>query len=153
MFEVGSGTGRDAFWLRENGWNVQCSDASATFVALLRDTGIPAQQFNLLEDPFPEGSCSAVLANAVLLHFTRDEFRRAVRKVWEALPDGGVFAFTVKEGEGEGWSTAKMGEPRFFTYWGERDLGEAVRDAGFAHVDVEKVLRERGSRLWVVAHK
>jgi len=38
--------------------------------------------------------------------------------------DGGVVAFTVKEGDGAEWSTAKLGLPRHFAYWRE----PAVRD-------------------------
>jgi len=30
---------------------------------------------------------------------------------------GGLLAFTVKEGDGSGWSEHKLGLPRHFTYW------------------------------------
>lgn len=69
IFEIGSGTGRDADYLSEFGVNVACSDATPEFVKRLIESGHNAVPFNALNEPqFPEGF-NGYLANAVFLHF------------------------------------------------------------------------------------
>lgn len=52
---------------------------------------------------------------------------------------GGVLGLTLKEGDGEAWTTERLDLPRWFVYWREPDLRHALTNAGwvvesFAHV-------------------
>lgn len=62
-----------------------------------------------------------VYASAVFLHFTSDELAAVLVRLAEAVEPGGWLAFTVKEGDGQAWSTEKIGQ-RFFQYWREPPL-------------------------------
>jgi len=63
------------------------------------------------------GPYDAVLADAVLLHVTREQFVDVLQRARHAVASGGVLAITLKEGDGEAWTEAKLGRPRHFTYW------------------------------------
>jgi hypothetical protein len=89
----------------------------------------------VLTDPVPAGY-QVILANAVFLHLTRPQLAGALRRLLAALGDDGRLAFTVKQGEGEGWSTEKLGVARYFCYWQPEPLHDLVITAGFASVQV-----------------
>lgn len=135
ILEFGSGFGRDAEYLAGLGYTVECSDASTEFVKLLQERGFDAKVLNAITDELPQG-LDFVFAHAFLLHFTRDEASRVIRKVFGALNPNGKFAFTLKQGEGEGWSEKKLGAPRFFCYWTEPQIREALESAGFGDVEI-----------------
>lgn len=120
VLELGSGSGRDADWLEQQGYSVTRTDASTAFVATLRAGGHAADLLNVLTDPLPTGN-GMVYASAVFVHFTSDELAAVLVRVAEAVEPGGWLAFTVKEGDGQAWSTEKIGQ-RFFQYWREPPL-------------------------------
>ena len=116
ILEFGSAFGRDAEYLQGMGYAVECTDATPSFVELLQQKGFNARQLNAITDDLPQG-LDLVLANAVLLHFTREET-------------------ALKEGDGETWSEAKLGVPRYFCYWTEEQISQYLSDAGFEDVEI-----------------
>lgn len=148
VLELGSGFGRDAAYLQGLGYQVQCTDATPAFVQELRSREFAASTLNAITDDLP-GALDVLLANAVLLHFTRVEFAAVLAKARCALRPGGRFAFTLKAGDGEEWSTEKLGVPRFFCYWREPQVRDAVAAVGFADVDIREVPRRTGDRDWL----
>ena len=139
ILEFGSAFGRDAEYFAGLGYAVECTDATPAFVDLLQQKGLDAKVLNTITDKLPQG-LDFVLANAVLLHFTRDEASdeasQVIKKVFDALNINGKFAFTLKQGEGEGWSEEKLGAPRFFCYWTEPQIREVLESAGFGDVEI-----------------
>jgi 2-polyprenyl-3-methyl-5-hydroxy-6-metoxy-1,4-benzoquinol methylase len=135
ILEFGSAFGRDAAYMQNMGYTVQCTDATQAFVDLLKQKGFDARLLNAITDNI-DGSYDFVLANAVLLHFTRKETAQVLKKVLNALNDGGTFAFTLKQGEGEKWSEEKLGAPRYFCYWTEEQVRQLLEDSGFSDVKV-----------------
>lgn len=153
ILELGSGFGRDAAYLQAQGYVVECSDATPAFVGLLRQRGFNVRQLNALTDEIPSG-VDVVLANAVLLHFTRDEVAHVASKVHKALKPGGTFAFSLKQGEGEGWSEAKLGVPRFFCYWDPHPIRNVLNVNGFKKVDIlDNRSTEHATWLQIIAKK
>jgi len=135
ILEFGSAFGRDATYLQNLGYKVECTDATQAFVDLLNQKGFNARQLNAITDDLG-GQYDFVLANAVLLHFTRDETKQVLQKVFDALSPGGTFAFTLKQGEGEKWSEDKLGAPRYFCFWTEDQIHQLVETTGFTDVKV-----------------
>lgn len=148
IFEIGSGTGRDASHLKQLGYNVQVSDVASSFVSMLTDGGWDALRFDVVKDEL-QGVWDMVFADAVLLHLTRDEFSLALDKVLARLEDNGRFAFTLKSGEGETYSSEKLGMPRFFCYWQASDVETRLKDAGYS----SWVVTEHPGWVHVVAYK
>ncbi len=135
IFEIGSGTGRDALYLQSLGYTVQCSDATEAFLSQLQQKNLDTKHFNVVTDTF-EQAYSLILADAVLLHLTLEQTKHALKKICQALERNGRFALTLKEGEGDGWTDRKIGLPRYFTYWTEEAIRQALQEAGFTKVDI-----------------
>ncbi len=143
IIEIGSGFGRDAKYIESCGFNVERTDATASFVAFLQEQGYPAHQFNILTDAFSM-QYDLVFANAVFLHFTPQELEKAFKKIHAALNNNGILAFSVKKGEGEEWTTAKLERPRYFCYWTSETLSQKLESTGFQIISIsedEKFIR------------
>lgn len=116
IFEVGSGSGRDASFIESLGYSVQRSDVADSFITYLQKNKHSVQKFDLLSDDFSDSPYDVIIANAVLLHFTRKEFLMSVQKISNSLSIGGKFIFCLQNGTGEEWKVNKGG-PRYFCYW------------------------------------
>lgn len=152
VLELGSAFGRDAAYMAALGVEPECTDAVPGFVDHLRHKGFNARLLNILTDDVDNGY-DLIIANAVLLHFTLEEFRLVLRKLKAALAEGGRLAFSLKAGEGEEWSDAKIGAPRFFRYWQPVAVRDELRQTGFTACTVELAHTERkhGDWLFVIA--
>jgi SAM-dependent methyltransferase len=139
VLELGSGPGIDADYLERGGVRVIRTDAAIAFVAMMRARGADAQRLDVRSDPLG-GPYDAVVANAVLLHLSPSQLRDALRRLRPTVPDGGPLAFTVKEGDGSRWSSAKIGHPRHFTYWQEESLRALLRESGWTIETLEHVV-------------
>jgi SAM-dependent methyltransferase len=150
VLELGSGPGWDAGYLESRGVRVTRSDATPHFVGLLRDAGHDALLMDVRSDDFG-GPYDGVLADAVLHHLTRPQFEAALRRCRAAVGDGGILGCTTKEGDGAGWTQEKIGLPRYFTYWREAPLREALARAGWTVVWLERPVRRNVPWLHVIA--
>lgn len=137
VLEIGSGGGRDALALEERGVRVRRTDVTPAFVDLLRGQGHEADLLDPLVDDLG-GPYDGVWANASLLHVDRADLPVALLRLAEATRPGGVLALSVKEGDGEVWSThGTISAPRRFVLWREPGLSEALAAARWAVDDVQ----------------
>jgi hypothetical protein len=116
----------------------------------VRSKGHDASLLDVRTDPFG-GPHDAVLANAVLLHLTPDELESALRRLRAAIRNGGPLAFTVKRGTGAGWSTEKLSRPRYFAYWQEPALRDALTKSGWTIHSLQHVESPTDEWLQVIA--
>lgn len=133
ILELGSAFGRDAAYLQGLGYSVECTDAVKAFVALLQEKRFNARRLNAITDELG-GPYDLILANAVLLHFTRTETTQVLKKVYAALAKQGTFAFSLKQGDGENWSDEKLGAPRYFCFWTEDQIRQLLEQIGFQDI-------------------
>lgn len=153
LIEFGSGPGRDARYIASRGYTLTCTDATESFLEILRAAGFAARKLNLLTDDI-EGSYDRAFANAVLLHFSPDELAGILKKVRSALTEDGQFGFTLKAGEGSAWSEGKLDMPRYFQYWNVERITQAVKDAGFSAAEVTAGPSPKGDEwLLVIASR
>ncbi|HEV2402996.1 MAG TPA: class I SAM-dependent methyltransferase [Candidatus Saccharimonadales bacterium] len=151
ILEIGSATGRDAAYLQSLGYAVECSDAPPKFVRLLKQNGFNARKINAITDELDSGY-DLVFANAVLLHFTREETKIVIGKIYRALIDHGRFAFALQRGEGEEWKKNLSNAPRYFCYWGDEQIQALIKRIGFAKVETTDI--EPADRwMHVIAYK
>jgi len=108
VLELGSGPGWDADYLESRGPRVLRTDGAPAFVQMVKATGHHARLLDVRVDDFG-GPYDAVLADAVLLHVTREQFVDVLQRARQAVASGGVLAMTLKEGDGEAWTEAKLG--------------------------------------------
>lgn len=90
-----------------------------------------------------------VLADAVLLHFTPEESELVARKIHKALHSGGIFALSMKQGDGAIWTEEKLGEPRYFYYWQSEDLKKMLDGCGFEWLGMTKNFTPHNNATWM----
>ena len=135
ILELGSGFGRDAFYLQSQGYKVECSDAAKGFVELLIKNGLDTRVLNILEDDI-NLKYDLIFANAVLLHFDPEEVKKVLEKILKSLNTAGRFAFTLKQGEGEQWSNDKLRAPRYFCFWNQKNIVSLIENVGFNKIQI-----------------
>jgi SAM-dependent methyltransferase len=149
VLEIGSGPGRDARALEAAGLSVRRTDITPAFVRLLRDQGHRADLLDPLTDDLtdperPGVPYDAVWASACLLHVARHDLPTVLHRLAETTRPGGVLHASVKEGDGEIWSThGSIEAPRHFVLWREQALRDALEGAGWR---VPEVGHHRGLR-------
>ena len=148
ILELGSAFGRDAAYIASRGFAVECTDAVPSFVSHLQERGFRARLLNVITDEV-EGAYDLILANAVLLHFTRREFASVLGRLIGAAKPGGRIAFSLKRGHGESWSNDKLGALRYFCYWEPDDLRPILDACGFAHWHIEEAQTGRAHAAWL----
>lgn len=154
ILEIGSGFGRDAEYFRERGFDIECSDAVPNFVAMLKTKGFEARELNVLKEPIDD-TYDMIFADAVLLHFTPEEAIQVMQNVYNALEDNGVFALSMKKGNGAVWTNEKLGEPRYFYYWQPEELKAALATIGFTWLGVSESYTSHNNADWmrIIARK
>ncbi len=152
MLELGSGPGHDALFFEERGVQVHRTDGARAFVERLRAQGHSAFLLEVTADDFG-GPFDIVFANAVLLHLTAAQLGDVLRKAGAAVGWEGLLALTVKEGDGEAWTTAKMGEPRFFTYWRASTLRAHLAATGWMPLSLDRVEGRLEPWLYVICRR
>ncbi len=152
VLEVGSGGGRDALLMEELGLQVRRTDITPAFVDLLRAQGHDADVLDPLSDDLSSrsGEYDGVWANASLLHVARVDLPAVLARVAEVTRSGGLLRVSLKEGDGDGWSThGSISRPRHFTYWRAEALREAVLASGWTDVDVRSGIDGERSESWL----
>jgi SAM-dependent methyltransferase len=152
VLEIGSGGGRDARLMEELGLRVRRTDITPAFIALLRGQGLDADLVDPLVDDLssPDGPYDAVWANASLLHVDRSHLATVMARLAAVTRTGGVLRVSVKEGDGEGWSThGSVRHPRHFTYWRAEALRDVTAASGWTAVDIRSGIAGRRSETWL----
>jgi SAM-dependent methyltransferase len=152
VLEIGSGGGRDALLMEALGLHVRRTDITPGFVALLRAQGHACDLLDPLVDDLssPDGPFDGVWANASLLHVRRHDLPAVLRRLAGVTRRGGVLRISLKEGDGEGWSThGSVRNPRHFTYWRAAALEEVVAGAGWSAVSVRSGIGGTRGETWL----
>ena len=149
ILEIGSAYGRDAKIIEEKGFCVEKTDATKGFVDILQKDDPTARVLNIITDEI-RNNYDLIIANAVLLHFNDTELHSVIHKVFNALKPGGIFSFTVKQGEGETWQNNKSMGPRFFNYWSKDGIVTLLTDAGFVDIDAWTDSSDGSSATWIM---
>lgn len=152
VLEIGSGGGRDARLMEDLGLVVRRTDITPAFVTLLRGEGHDADLLDPLVDDLSsrEGNYDAVWANASLLHVDRADLATVLTRLADVTRPGGLLRISLKEGDGDGWSThGSISQPRHFTYWRSETLRAAVEGTGWTGLDIRSGIAGKRSESWL----
>ena len=154
ILEIGSAYGRDAKYIEDKGFHVEKTDATQGFVDLLLKKDPTSHSLNIVTDQLI-GTYDLVIANAVLLHLNDKEAVEVSKKIFDVLNNGGIFALTLKQGEGKAWQNNKGMAQRFFNYWHKDDIVELLLNVGFVNINawVDETDSPNASWIMVVAKK
>lgn len=156
MFEIGSADGRDAKLINSLGYNIQVSDAVDSFMDMLTAEGFSPVKFNVVTDDFSD-TYDYILANAVLVHLTKNEVKTVVQKIHAALKQNGIFVLSLKQrlGGGEEWKANIDGASgkRYFSYWDIDEAKTMLEAAGFEIIWARQVGGIRACWLELIVKK
>ena len=139
ILEIGSAFGRDAAFIQAAGFsNIALTDAFDAAIRELHERGFEASKLNILTDE-PEEKYGLIFASAVFLHFTAEELESVLRKLSSHLEQDGILSFSVKQGDGEEWTSEKMEAPRYFRYWQPEPLREVVEANGYEVTTLDNI--------------
>ena len=123
ILDLGCGSGRDARYFLEKGYQVDATDGSAEICRLASEyTGIPVRQmlFNELD---AEEEYDGIWACASILHLSEDELRDVMHRIGTALKEGGIFYTSFKYGDFAGERNG-----RYFRDFTEESFREFLTD-------------------------
>ncbi|MCB0905977.1 MAG: methyltransferase domain-containing protein [Nocardioidaceae bacterium] len=155
VLEIGTGSGRDALLLETAGVSVRRTDVTPGFVAVLREAGHDADLLDPLVDDLadpadPDRPYDGVWANASLLHVDRSRLLLLLERLAAVTRAGGALWLSVKEGDGEAWSThGTVSAARLFTFWREAPLSAVLDRAGWRVLDVAHAHGASRDELWL----
>ena len=156
VFEIGSGDGANAKFIESLGYKVTASDTADDFIEATKKQGLTTIKFNALEDEFPE-KYFAIFCWRVLVHFTKEDALKLMKKAYDNLEDNGVFVFNAinretKDIDNE-WVDFEgeyhMGEERYYNYFRKEELDNIIGQTKF---NVEVFRKEGGedNNKWLV---
>lgn len=142
ILEIGSADGNNAKILESLGFDVTASDVAPAFLEACRKQGLKTIKLNLLTDELPSG-LHGILCWRVFVHFTREDIRLALERVYDALSPGGRFVFNVIDVATYSCDSQwydypgeyKMGIERFFAYYKKEDILSLINKTPFVLVN------------------
>jgi SAM-dependent methyltransferase len=128
VLDLGCGPGHTAAALAAAGFRVVAIDATPEMVAMAAaHPGVDARVASFDDLPALGGGFAGVWASFSLLHATRPAFARHLADLHAACRPGATLHLAMKLGQGEGRD--RLG--RFYTYYTEAELRQALAAAGF----------------------
>ena len=132
ILDAGCGSGRDARYFIEHGYQVTAFDASAEIAILAeQEIGKPVQVQHLQNVQY-QNQFDGIWACASLLHVSHRELGRVFLRLHRALKPGGVLYASFKYG-----SEQRERDGRQFTDMNEAGLDQLLNEVdGFSKIDV-----------------
>lgn len=94
VFEIGSGDGINAKFIENLGFEVTASDMADDFIKAIQSQELTTIKFDAIEDNFPE-KYFAIFCWRVFVHFTKEDARKIIKKVFDTLENNGIFIFNA----------------------------------------------------------
>lgn len=130
ILDLGCGPGVHAAQMLTAGFTVKAMDATPEFVDVARARGVDAQ-LATFDDLDAIGTYDGIWASFSLLHAAKSDFPRHLAAIHTALKPGGALFLGMKLGTGE--RRDKIG--RFYSYYSEGELRQALATAGFTAIE------------------
>ncbi len=130
ILDIGSGTGRDALFLKKQGLEPTCIDISSAMVEICKQKGLEAYRKDIEDLDFEEVSFDGVWAYTSLLHIPKKRIYNSLARIREILKEDGLLFLGMVEGEGEKihQSPNKSEKRRFFALYSDSEVREILKD-------------------------
>ena len=156
VFEIGSADGKNAKFIKSIGFEVTASDTADDFIKASQSSGLKTIRFNALEDEFPE-KYFGVFCWRVFVHFTKEDAKQIINKIYDALENDGIFVFNAINRENRGvdseWVDFEgeyhMGAERYYNYFNQKELDDIIKQTKF---QIRNFYKEGGedNNKWLV---
>ncbi|MFP4000640.1 MAG: class I SAM-dependent DNA methyltransferase [Thermoplasmata archaeon] len=125
IIDLGCGDGRDTDYLRKKGADVVGIDLSKSMIALARKK-YSERTFlysDMRDTVFPDDTFQGAWASTSLSNIPKSQFSAVEKEVYRILEKGGIFCFSFKLGEGEGFEeTLVEGYETYQSYYTLEEL-------------------------------
>lgn len=140
VIDLGCGDGRDTAFMRKKGADAVGIDLSSAMVSLARRKHRDDAFFqaDMRDTIFPDDTFHGAWASASIINLPKSELSKAESEIYRILEPNGLFAFSFKVGEGEGFEENGVveGYPRYFSYYTIEELENRLNL--FDVIDTEK---------------
>lgn len=130
IIDLGCGDGRDTSYLCEKGADAVGIDLSRSMIDLARRKHPDCAfiQSDMLDLIFPNDTFQGAWANASIINMPKSELSHIEKEVHRILGPEGIFVFSIKEGEREGFEDNGVieGYPRYFSYYTPEEIKERL---------------------------
>ena len=143
ILEIGAGDGSSSIILKELGFNPFPTDVADDFLKAIQESGFKPVKLNILTDKI-EYRYDGALAYRVFVHFTPEDVKMALDKIYDALVPGGRIVANfmnkaAKDNITSGWFDCSgdhhMGAERYYQHFDEPKIRRIIESAGFHIVD------------------
>ncbi|MFA5532308.1 MAG: class I SAM-dependent methyltransferase [Candidatus Shapirobacteria bacterium] len=133
ILDLGSGSGRDALILKNNGLEIICVDGSKEMIKITKDLGFKTIESDFMSLELEKNSFDGVWAYTSLLHISEKEMIEVVTKVRNFLKPEGVLLIGMIEGDFEGDMKRESmpEEKRYFKFYEREKLKNIISNIGF----------------------
>jgi SAM-dependent methyltransferase len=133
ILNLGSGSGRDALLLREQGLEIICIDASKKMVAITSALGFESICTTFADFDYPNQSFDGVWAYTSLIHIPKTEARKVIEKIHSTLKTDGKFVFGAIKGKTAGMIERETmpGYPQYLKKYERNELKQLIKPHGF----------------------
>ncbi|MDD4938528.1 MAG: class I SAM-dependent methyltransferase [Candidatus Shapirobacteria bacterium] len=133
ILDLGSGSGRDAIVLKDEGLEITCIDNSVEMVKITKKLGFKTIKKDIRKINFSKNSFDGVWAYTSLLHVSKKEMVEVIKKINFILKEKGIFLIGMIEGdfEGEIERESMPGEKRYFKFYKPEKLKDIIGKIGF----------------------
>jgi ubiquinone/menaquinone biosynthesis C-methylase UbiE len=140
IWDFGCGPGQTTQYLKNLGVEISGLDLSGKLIeqAKIFHPGIAFRNGNILELEFKSASIAGIVAFYAIVHFTKNQLRKAFSEIFRVLQPGGVFLFTYHIGEEVIHLDEFLGKvvDIDFMFFNTGFIFTSTKDAGFVEIEI-----------------
>ena len=156
LLEIGCGSGRDASFMREQGYDITAIDGSEKMINEAK-TIHPALEAHLFTMQLPHSldleanSFDGIYSIATLMHLTLEEIVLSIQKIYMLLKEKGKFLFSVSIERDDTDQNSQDPHKRLFTSLSEEEWLRLCTNHGFnpLHTEVTTDGLGRSGVVWL----
>jgi SAM-dependent methyltransferase len=135
ILDVGCGSGRDLYWLREQGFKVVGFERSKGLADLAKQHAkcrVIIGDFSSYD--FSYLNSDAIVLVGALVHVQHEKLESVLKNITNGLGDNGKVLITLKQGQG----TLTDSDGRIFYLWQDQELRDVFIRLGFTILDFSR---------------
>lgn len=124
ILDLGSGPGRDSVYFKNKSFEPLCIDFSEKMIELCKKKGLEAKVMDIEKLDFPENSFDGIWAYTSLIHVSKKNIKRVIKKIFDIIKPHGILSIAMKEGKNEEFEEDPKypNEKRYTVLYSEEEL-------------------------------
>jgi len=157
VIDIGSGPGKDALMIKNEGLDIVCLDASRAMIELSKAKGLVSILGDFNKIPFEAETFNGAWAYTSLLHVPKQTIGISLQEIRRVLKPGAVLGLGMIEGDTEGYKNTlkeiQENAPRWFSYYKKEELEKLLGEHGFEILYFETLKPRAKNYFFFIAKK